>query len=261
MYTSFMQVTPGCIRITLEAAWSTAASDYAEACALYRDIPVPGFSPGEVPAIITANCFSREIRAETIRRCASRLIRSVLVEKGIRTVGPLLILQASLEPGEKFVCTIELLLRPEVALPDCENFEPVADCKHTRRTEAREWLVANTECTVPEPIIRKALNSTHRDIVQPGSKLWDEAEHNALLHIIAHEVADRHGITVSEERLEEHLRNVADTVGMSPAKLRAAYNKNGQIEVIRESLLIEAVLDFLTKQEEAFLAQESAIVA
>lgn len=261
MYTSFMQVTPGTIRITLEAPWGAASTDYAEACALFRQMPVPGFPKGKAPTIITASRFSREIRAETIRRCAARLIRSILLEKGIRTVGPLLILQASLEPGQIFRCTIELLLRPKVSVPDCEEFEPLADNEETRRTEVKEWLLAHTECDVPEPVIRNSLEPTCRDIAQPGSMLWSEAAQNALLHVIAHEISDTHGITVSEECLEKHLEDIAAAMNTTVAKLCAAYNKNGQLEVIREYLLVEEVLDFLAREEHARVSRRHAVAA
>jgi FKBP-type peptidyl-prolyl cis-trans isomerase (trigger factor) len=261
MYTSFMQVTPGTIRIKLEVSWGTASTDYAEACALFRNMPVPGFSNGEAPAIITAEHFSREIRAETIRRCAARLIHSILMEKGIRTVGPLLILQASLEPGQKFHCVIELLLRPEVSLPDCDDLETLARNDDTRRAEVKQWLLAHTECDVPEPIIRRSLEPASRDTAQPGSMLWAEAAHNALLHVIAHEVADQNGIVVDENRLREHLEEIAAATNTTPEKLRAAYNKSGQMEVIREHLLVGAVLDYLARNETASISHLHATAA
>lgn len=256
-----MQVSPDSLRIMLEASWGTASTDYAEACSLFRNLPAPGFPEGEVPAVVAADFYSREIRAETIRRCAARLIRSILIEKGIRTVGPLLILQASLEPGQRFHCTIELFLRPDVSLPDYTEFAPSAEGDDSRISEARQWILDNVECDLPEPIIRRTLEPSRRDTVQPGSVQWDEATHNALLHVIAHEVADRHGITIDEEDLEKYLQRAAATTDMTPAELRAAYNKNGQLEMIREFLLVEASLNYLAKQECEFQPQESAVAA
>lgn len=256
-----MQVSPDSLRIMIEASWGTASTDYAEACSLFRNLPAPGFPKGKVPAVVAADFYSREIRAETIRRCAARLIRSILVEKGIRTVGPLLILQASLEPGQKFHCTIELFLRPDVSMPDCAEFTPSAEGDDSRISEARQWLLDNAECDMPEPIIRRNIEPARRDTTQPGSVQWDEATHNALLHVIAHEVADRHGITIDEECLEKYLQRAAAATNMTPAELRAAYNKNGQLEVIREFLLIEAALNFLAKQERELLRHTSAAVA
>ncbi|MDR1011440.1 MAG: hypothetical protein LBM04_10025 [Opitutaceae bacterium] len=256
-----MQITPGTIRIEIEASWSTASTDYAKTCALFQNIPIPGFPNGKAPAIITAEHFSREIRAETIRRCAARLIRVILMEKGIRTVGPLLILQASLEPGQKFHCMIELLLRPEVSLPDCDALETLAGSDDTRRAEVRQWLLEHAECDVPEPIIRRSLEPACRDTAQPGSMTWAEAAHNALLHVIAHEIADRNGIVVDETRLGKHFEEIAAAANTTPEKLWAAYNKNGQLEVIRERLLIETVLDYLARNETAPMPRRCATAA
>lgn len=244
-----MQVTPSTIQIKIEASWNTASLDYAEACALFRNTPVPGFPNGKAPAIIAASHFSREIRAEAIRRCAARLIHDVLSEKGIRTVGPLLILQASLEPGQKFHCTVELLLRPDVSIPPPDDFEAEATSLNSRRAEIKRWLINHAECDIPEPIIRRSLEPSCRDSIQPGSMRWHEATDNALLQVIAHEIADQNGIIVSEERLEKHLEDIAAAAHTTPASLRAFYNNSGELESIREYLLIDAVLDFLAEQE------------
>lgn len=261
MYSSFMQVSPGTIRITVESSWSAAAADYAEARALFSRMPVPGFPKGNAPSIIAANHYCREIRAETIRRCAARLIRIILMEKGIHTVGPFLVLQASLEPGKKFRCTMELLLRPKVTLPDCDEFEARSENEETRRAELKEWLLAHAVCDVPEPVIRISLEPDCRDTAHPGTILWTEAAQNALLHVIAHEVADAHGIEISEERLEKHLGEIASATNTTAALLHAIFNENGQLEAIREYLLVEAALDFLAQKEHHGMPETHAVAA
>lgn len=141
MYTSFMQVTPCAIIIKIEAPWRFASTDYAEACTLYRNSPVPGYPEGNAPTLLTVHHYNREIRAEAIRRCATRLIQIVLAEKGIRAVGPLVILQARFEPGSKFHCTVELMLRPNVASRDEEQCSASTETGDVRIEATRESLL------------------------------------------------------------------------------------------------------------------------
>lgn len=256
-----MQVTPGTIRIKLEAAWRAISADYMESCAIFRNMPIRGYPKGKAPIVVTSSHFSREIYADTIRRCATRLARLVLLEKGIRTVGPLLILQSSFEPGQKFICTIEMLLRPDVSVPDCRDFASDAESKEARRTELKQWLFSHADCDMPEPIIRRCLEPSRHDTAQPGSAIWDNAMHDALLHVIAHEVADQHDIIVSEQCLQNHLNELAAAANTTPEILRINYNRNGQIETVREYLLIEEVLDFLAKHESARASEDGAMAA
>lgn len=243
-----MQITPCTIRISFEAPWSTASADYAKACALFRNLPIPGYPNGNAPIMLTVLHYNREIRADAIRRCAARLIPAILSAKGIRTVGPLLIVQATFEPGHKFRCTTELVLRPDVSLPANKQFSPQSDAGAARRAEAEQWILSHAQCDIPDSIIRQILEPADRDFIQPGCMLWDEAANKALLHVIAHEIADRTGITVSEEQLEKHLEDLAASANTTAAQLRAIYNKNGHLEELRENLLIESVLNHLASR-------------
>jgi trigger factor len=58
-------------------------------------------------------------------------------------------------------------------------------------------------------------------------------------------IADKEGVTVTDEELQKHVEATAKQRNIAPAKLRAEWQRDGRIDAITYSLRQDKVLDFL----------------
>jgi trigger factor len=78
-----------------------------------------------------------------------------------------------------------------------------------------------------------------RDKMRPAGA--DEVRGQLVLEAIA----DKEGITVTDEELAQHIEQTAKTRNVAPAKLRAEWQRDGRIDSVTYSLRQEKVLKFL----------------
>ncbi len=85
----------------------------------------------------------------------------------------------------------------------------------------------------------QGLSDELRDKMRPAGA--DEVRGQLLLEAIA----DKEGITVTDEELGKHIEQTAKARNMAPAKLRAEWQRDGRIDSVTYSLRQDKVLKFL----------------
>jgi trigger factor len=85
------------------------------------------------------------------------------------------------------------------------------------------------------------LTADLKDKMRPAGA--DEVRGQLLLEAIA----DKEGLTVTDEELGKHVENTAKARNMAPAKLRAEWQRDGRLDSVTYSLRQDKVLDFLVK--------------
>ncbi|HEU0033347.1 MAG TPA: trigger factor [Kofleriaceae bacterium] len=83
------------------------------------------------------------------------------------------------------------------------------------------------------------LDESLREKLRPAGA--DEVRGQLLLEAIA----DKEGITVTDEELSKHIEATAKARNMPPAKLRAEWQRDGRLDNVQYSLRQDKVLDFL----------------
>ena len=87
----------------------------------------------------------------------------------------------------------------------------------------------------------QGLSDDLRDKMRPAGA--DEVRGQLLLEAIA----DKEGISVTDEELGKHIEQTAKARNMAPAKLRAEWQRDGRIDSITYSIRQEKVLNFLVE--------------
>lgn len=243
MTTQTVQLSEHTRRLDIEARWETVAVDYDDACALFRDAPVPGFRTGRAPASVVASYHGPRIRAAASQASAQRLVREAIREHKLRTFGPIVITHDGFSPGYPFKCSAELTLRPEFQLPDYVNNAPIT----TTTDEIAEWLLSNTTFDPPPHLVRAQLGTTTNDSVITDTTAWEEAAETVRLLIITHEIAGRDGIAITERQLSDALTRIAAESGITSETLLTRLTATGHLDNLRNHLLAETVLAYLSK--------------
>ena len=88
------------------------------------------------------------------------------------------------------------------------------------------------------------LNDELRDKMRPAGA--DEVRGQLLLEAIA----DKEGLTVTDDELARHIEATAKSRNVAPAKLRAEWQRDGRIDNVVYSLRQDKVLQFLVDKAE-----------
>lgn len=253
------------LRLEIEAGWGEIAADYDDAVTLHADAPVPGFRHGNAPRPLIENYHRREICAAAARTAASRLTRDTLRRDALRTVGAIIIADATLKPGKPLRFTAELTRRPEIPLPDYAHIPaPIGDFPDDNQPDAlrdtiADWLVAHTDFDIPRHLIAEQLDpedpGTHpengqhppHDPAIENTAAWREAEQRARLLVITHEIAQREGIELLAADLDKRIAALAQGTGMTPQAFRRQLETTRSLESLRDFLLAENVLDYIAE--------------
>lgn len=76
----------------------------------------------------------------------------------------------------------------------------------------------------------------------------DDAERMVRTSLILEKIAEKESISVSDEDVNERIRETARQYGQTYETIRAAYEKNNVIERLRDEILEQKTLDFLEEQ-------------
>jgi len=103
--------------VVVPAADIAAARD-TRLAALSKDIRLPGFRPGKVPASVVKQRFGASIMGEVLDEQVQSTTRSVIEERGLRPAMQPKVELVKFEEGSDLEFNIELEQLPEIPLPD-----------------------------------------------------------------------------------------------------------------------------------------------
>lgn len=103
--------------ITLPAA-SLEEKRAAKLKEIGRQVRLPGFRPGKVPATIVRQRFGGAVMAEVLEESVSDATRQLLDERGLRVAGQPKVDLKPVEAEQDLQFSLEVELLPEIAMPD-----------------------------------------------------------------------------------------------------------------------------------------------
>jgi trigger factor len=130
--------------VVVPAADIAAARD-KRLTALSKDLRLPGFRPGKVPASVVKQRFGAAVMGEVLDEQVQSVARTVIEERGLRPAMQPKIDNLKFEEGSDLEFTIELEQLPEIPLPDFSGIElekPVTKVGDEEITKAIEGIAA-----------------------------------------------------------------------------------------------------------------------
>ena len=85
---------------------------------LSRDLRLPGFRPGKVPANLVRKRYGGAVTAEILEDCVNQATQQVLSERGLRAAGQPKIELGQIEEQRDLEFKLDVELLPEIAMPD-----------------------------------------------------------------------------------------------------------------------------------------------
>ncbi len=85
---------------------------------LSRELKLPGFRPGKVPANLVRQRFGGAVTAEVLEESVNDATKQMLADRGLRSASQPKVEVTSLEEAHDLAFTVEVELLPEIALPD-----------------------------------------------------------------------------------------------------------------------------------------------
>lgn len=83
-----------------------------------KNVRLPGFRPGKVPATIVRQRYGTAVMAEVLEESVNTATQQVLDERGLRAVGQPKVDVTQIEEKKDLQFTVEVELLPEIAMPD-----------------------------------------------------------------------------------------------------------------------------------------------
>jgi len=138
--------------------------------------------------------------------------------------------------------------------------------KETRRElteEIMDQISQNLSLELPESMVeqefRSLLNRLLTSYSQQGINLDNkaiesiqadtrkQAEKNLKNHLILKKISEKEGLAVTEEEVDEELKNIAKANNLPLAKVVDSFNQEGRREDLKDNLLIKKTVDFLIR--------------
>lgn len=136
--TSYVEESPTKRKLSLEIPpGEVAAATEKAARALARQVRLPGFRPGKVPAALVKKRFADELKGEVLESLLRESLREAFAEKGITPVGEPRIEDLKFEADAPLTFQVEVEHRPTVVPKDYRGLKVP-----TEPTEPKEEEVA-----------------------------------------------------------------------------------------------------------------------
>ena len=122
--TSFEETGPCSRKLTIEVPAEAVEAEMGRVVGNYRkEIRMPGFRRGKVPASVVRQRFRDEIQREVVDRLLPRYWRQAQAEKNLDPLLPPSFDDLELEPGKPMTVTARVETRPEIELKELSDFE------------------------------------------------------------------------------------------------------------------------------------------
>ena len=143
----------------VEVGWDAVRADYKEILYEYSQTPIAGFRSGKAPIRIVESRRQRQILGEVATRCAQRLVRQALELEGLKTTGPVALMDMELTKEGPFSFKAEFTVVPEFDLPAYKAYRCTGQDREQKRNRLCRWLLDNTEIEVTDELVEKEVAS------------------------------------------------------------------------------------------------------
>ena len=235
--------------LQVEADWAELATDYDDIVSGYAKVPIPGFRPGKVPRSVIEQRLQKQILDDLSHRAAQRLGREALFETGAESLGPIEIVDIEGGKGKPFQFTVRFWPMPEIELPDLGSLVVQEDGSDPR-DQISHRLLEMVRFTVPDELVRAELESDGSSIVTHEHAEWKAATDRVRLMLILKKIAGKEGIEVTEADVERRIKDKAAEFGTDPDTLRTELEKGGGRQRLKDMLLAESTLEYITQKSQ-----------
>ena len=90
---------------------------------LSRDLRLPGFRPGKVPANLVRKRFGGAVTAEVLEASVNDATKQVLADRGLRSAGQPKVEVTTLDEAQDLEFKVEVELLPDIELPDLSDLQ------------------------------------------------------------------------------------------------------------------------------------------
>jgi FKBP-type peptidyl-prolyl cis-trans isomerase (trigger factor) len=229
--------------LQIEAPWPEVAADYEDIVSAYATVRVPGFRQGKVPGSVIEGRLQKQILEDFSQRVAQRLGREALRQENIETMGPVELRDIECGKGKpmRFVACFRPM--PEIVLPDLGDLYKPQDGSDPR-DQISKRLLELVSFNVPDELVRAELGDEDSN-GGSGDVAWNAASDRVRLMLILKKIAVREGIEVSNDEVEQRIREKASEFGEAPDSLRNELQKGGSWQKLRDVLLAEGIFSYL----------------
>ena len=235
--------------LRVEADWAEVAVDYDDIVSEYAQVRVPGFRPDKVPRSVIEQRFQKQILDDLSHRAAQRFGREALREIGVESLGPIEIGDIECGKGKPFQFTARFWPMPEIELPDLRSLHIQEDASDPRDMISQR-LLEMVKFTVPDELVKAELESDGSAIVTHENAEWKAATDRVRLMLILKRLAGKEGIDVTEADVEQRIKDKAVEFGTDPDTLRAELEKGGGRQRLKDMLLAESTLEYITQNSQ-----------
>ena len=231
--------------LQVEADWRVVSADYDDTVSAYSHVRIPGFRPGKVPQRVIEQRLQKQIIEDLSNRSAQRLGREALREAGAESLGPIEIENIECGKGKPFSFTARFHPMPDIVLPDLGALNINDDGSDPRDQISHRLLVIVT-FAIPDEFVKAEIGINDGD-ADNGSDAWKAAEERVRLMLILKRIAKQEGIEVSESDVDRRIKDKALEFGTSADALRSELEEGGGRRRLKDMLLAESTLDYLTE--------------
>ncbi len=244
MRTSLNRKSEHEVELDLEVAWSVVADDYDDLLKQYAKLPIKGFRHPSVGVV--ENTYKRQLRNDLAGLCSERLFREAAEQEGVVAGSPVTVSEIVLDRGGRFGFRASFLLMPTFEVPDYKNLALVATDAAERTTEISEKLLNLTPIDLPAAFVDRELlfSDTESDI--PTDEERAAAVDRVRLLLILKRIAAKDAVEVDDRDIENRIREIAAENNVQPQALREFLLSNGGFSRLRDYLLAERVLDYIS---------------
>jgi FKBP-type peptidyl-prolyl cis-trans isomerase (trigger factor) len=235
--------------LSVEADWAELATDYDDIVSEYANVPIPGFRLGKVPRSVIEQRLQKQILDDLSHRAAQRLGREAVRETGAESLGPTEIGDIEGGKGKPFQFTARFWPMPEIALPDLGLLVVQEDGSDPRDMISHR-LLEMVSFTVPDELVRAELELDGSSIFTHENAEWKAAEDRVRLMLILKRIAGKEGIEVTEADVERRINDKAAEFGTDPDTLRMELEKGGGRRRLKDMLLAESTLEYITEKSQ-----------
>jgi FKBP-type peptidyl-prolyl cis-trans isomerase (trigger factor) len=237
----------GRVTLSVIAPWEEVSSDYNDIVEEYSRARVPGFRAGKAPRHVVEKRFQREIMGELSRRHGWRLGREAVNQAKAEPMGPVEIADIECVKDKPFKFTVRFYPMPEIELPEMESFS-IGDVSTDPRDMISKRLLEQGSFEVPDELIRAEIGSNVSNGANAQSPEWKAAADRVRLMLILKRIARQEGIEVDEVDVERRIEEKAVEFGTTPDILRKEFEQAGGTQRLKDMLLAESTLEFLTEK-------------
>lgn len=233
--------------LLITAPWEMVQADYEHLLKQYAKLPVRGFRPGKSPIGLIESGFAREIKDDLLAAVSTRLCRKALQEKEMVAGTPVEVSEGELRKNESLQFKAAFIEMPVFELPEYALLDLQSEDQNGKLDEVSRKLLERTEISLHPVFIENELR--YSESGEDSNQARADAEARVKLMLIVKKIALQDQIEVDEKDIEERMGVVAAENGVTPEVLRKFLTENRGLARFADSLLAEAVLDYIIENQ------------